>query len=181
MSDKLVLVLACDLAGNGNRLGPRSIARLKGAAEFVGRTAGCVMCTAATYSPNFPKQHYPMSTLMADWLRKHNKLEVVDINGSGKFNTRGELAKFVAYADRVGATELVVASAWWHIPRVKYIFSQMFGAERAAAVSFISTAEDFTFRLRILEMAKRVHARFPDKLRNFVERAVRRARLNPSW
>jgi len=122
-----------------------------------------------------------MSTLMADWLRKYTKLEVVDIKGSGKFNTRGELAKFVAYADRVGATDLYIASAWWHIPRVKYIFSQMFGAERAAAVSFISTAEDLTLRMRILEMAKRVHARFPDKLRNFVERAVRFTRLNPSW
>jgi uncharacterized SAM-binding protein YcdF (DUF218 family) len=183
------LVLGGDLSADCKQVGPMTAKRLEGAVEKADdlRNQQVVFCTAATFSPTHEEQQeLPMSTLAAVYL--HDQLgipaeQIVDITGEGSFNTRGEFAKFVGHAWKleIPLHQLVISSAWWHIPRAKAIFRQMFGKEATEQVTFIGTTEPLTVKLAAYELAKRGFMYLPERLRQAIETTVRGWGWNPSW
>jgi len=115
---KLMLILLMDLTSDGKSLGQGSLGRLEMGAAWA-KAFGYEVCVAATFSPAHPKQEVAMSTMAAGWLGNLLRpLVVHDLVGACSFNTRGELTKLLAFAEKAGISQLAVATAWWHIPRV---------------------------------------------------------------
>ena len=180
-----LLVMGGDLTDDGLQIGPITAARLGGAVAWTRRQEDkIVMCLAAGYSPAHPNQTESMATLMANRVRSNcPDVSVQDILGHCAFNTRGELGKFMGWISEqeVSMESLFISSAWWHVPRVKWVFADMFGEEIARRVSFVETAEEFPPRLRFLEAGKTIFNRFPARWRYVIEGFVRRTGFNPSW
>jgi hypothetical protein len=157
----LGLVLACDLTDDGSALGWHTLARLEAAVSWQQRTGG-VLVVAATRSPYHSDQTATMAVMMALWLREQGVTEVCVLDAA-TFNTRGELAAFMA----VPAKSRTIISAWWHVPRVKVIVRQMFGAGRYRQTLFVSAWDDRpTPKQLVLEPVKYVHVALPERWRN---------------
>jgi hypothetical protein len=168
------------LVNDGNTLGPRHLHRLAKTADWAMKN-GFEVCVAATFSPKFPMQRSAMSTMSAAWLTEHYpSLVVNDIQGDEEYNTRGELRKFLTYAESVGSEQIAVASGWWHIRRLQRIFVQEFGKDRALKVKFVELQEDFPIKERFKEIAKRTHMHLPPWVRYRLETAVRATGFDPS-
>ncbi len=178
---RLILILGFDLSENGLELGPRHQKRL-GKGVLYARQHGYEVCVAGSFSPKHPGQIESMSHLSFQWVKAHYPATVVhELSDTPCFNTRGELQAFMAFAEAQGVTDLAVASAYWHISRVRAIFAQEFGRVMVEDVKFVGLSEAASAKLRVFEFLKRIHMHLPPSARRLIEQAVRKIGINPSW
>lgn len=183
----LALVLACDLVGDGNELGPKTIRRLLQGVEHH-RATGDTLVVAASYSPDFPEQRKSMAVMMAEWLNAVGCTNVVVLNAK-TFDSRGELRAFYEYAELNHEPELTIISAGYHLRRVKLIIREMYGPIVGPGLVYNTrfvraTADKLSGKEFILEPLKLVHVYLPPGWRDRAVRAVRAVRalgINPSW
>ncbi len=171
------LVLACDLALDGNQLGPKTIKRLTRGLEHH-RETGDTLVVAASFSPDFPEQRRSMAVMMAAWLNEHGCSNVVVLNAKA-FNTRGELDAF--FELKVDG-ERTIISAPYHLRRTRLIVWQMFGWQQLRSTRFVAVDDDtLSMKETILEPLKLVHVLLPPSWRDPAVALVRKLGINPSW
>lgn len=140
MSGGLALVLACDLAGDGNELGRKTITRLLRAMEHH-KVSGDTLAVAASFSPDFPKQREAMAVMMAEWLRQAGCTRMVVLRAE-TFNTLGELVVFYEYAYSCGAYPVSVITAPYHWRRMRRLIRRDFGPDKLTVTRFVPVLLD---------------------------------------
>lgn len=177
----IALVLACDLIGDGNQLGPKTILRLERAVEHH-RATGDTLVVAASFSPDFPQQRRGMAVMMAEWLNNVGCTNVIVLSAE-TFNSRGEVKAFFDYETQGTRT---IISAPYHLRRVRMIIRKMygpiFGPDKVFYTKYVKVTKDkLSVKEYFLEPLKLLHVFLPQKLRGPAVRAVRACGINPSW
>ena len=176
-NNSLALVLACDLAGDGNELGLKTVARLSWALEYQ-RYTRVTLVVAASFAPNFPKQRESMAQMMARQLFAWGCKDVCMLKAT-EFNTRGELAAF--FQLRTSGQRSII-SAGYHLRRTKLLVRQMYGKEVAQSISYIVVeSEKASVKEKyLLEPLKLIHVYLPAAVRGAATRLARMF-FSTSW
>lgn len=164
MSALYVLIHGGDLL-DSSMLGPMTKSRVTRAVQYAKQDPEAVLCVTAGISPDFPDMHEPMASLMAKEASLQGS-EARLIGPDSDFNSRGELRMFFASIPQTARKAVV--SGWWHLPRIRLIIRREWGSATARSIKYISSDDQLTLRLAVLEGLKWVYVFLPERHRSLL-------------